>query len=188
MSLSFKILKKRAHFERSKIVHDTHKEFTYTKRETVRIIRKPEGILPGKTVTNTEGSDRVLAEQSRWTLLISVSCSISLQPLQATISPSKAFVVSRVHHVVITYRVRVNRMAKRRCRLGWRVKTRGKCGGVDTWDFFSWLLYAGRGLLKFSVDFFFPMFRPHLFFLLRHNFLQSHRGPCTCSTIKRIRT
>ena len=74
-------------------------------------------------------------------------------------------------------------MARRQCRLGWRVNTRGKCGGFDTWNFFSWLLYAGRCLLKFSVDFPFPVFRPQLFFLLNNNFLQSHRGSYTCSKI-----
>ena len=151
------------------------------------MLTKPEGILPRKIVTYTEMSDRVLAEQRRWTLLISVSCSIPLQPLEATISPSKAFVASRVHHAVITYRIRVSRMARRQCTLGWRVKTRGKCGGVDIWYFFSWLLYAGRGLWKFSVNFLFPIFRPHLF-ILHHSFLQSYRGSRTCSTIKHIRT
>lgn len=134
-------------------------------------------------MTYTEASDRVLAEQIGWTLLISVSCSISLQPLPATISPSKAFVASRFRHGVITYRIRVSRMARRRCTLGWRVKTRGKCGEVDTWDF-SWLLCAGRSVLKSSVDFFLPILRPHIFFLLHHNFLQSHRGSYTCSKIK----
>jgi hypothetical protein len=60
----------------------------YLSKNTV--LRKPEVILPGKTVSYTEVSDRVLAEQISWTLLISVSCSISLQPPPATISPNKS--------------------------------------------------------------------------------------------------
>jgi len=168
--------------------HYTHKKnLLILKEKLLEYLENQREYYQRKIVTYTEGSDRVLEEQRRWTLLISVSCSITLQALPATISPSKAFVTSRVHHVVITYRILVSRTARRQYALGWRVKTGGKCGGVDLWDFFSWLLYAGRGLWKFSVTFLFPVFRPSLF-ILHHNFLQSHRGSFTCSTIKYIRT